>query len=206
MKNILVLFLFTFIFLTTRANTVFADTGDHAGRINQRIAASRGASLTGQSSYTAVSRSHSSYTPSSDEDSNIVISNKTERYSFEEGGKDHPVVIHQEDKTLYYCSELKTAIPWAEMYDGQSSIDGVKIYINGSRDKTIQAKDENYSSGDIFFSDQRVYYFSLPFIKKGTSDEVDMEKTVILDPRYFTSVYFTEEQGRPAKDRGARHP
>ncbi|HMH20930.1 MAG TPA: transglutaminase domain-containing protein [Puia sp.] len=134
-----------------------------------------------------------SYAPAYREDSNIVISNKTERYSFEEGEKTHPVVIRQEDKTTYYCSELRADISWVESYDDQSSIDGVKIYVNGSRDKTIKPKDEYYSSDDIFFSDQRVFYFSLPFLKKGTSDEVEMQKTT-LDPRYFTSVYFTEQQ------------
>jgi len=127
------------------------------------------------------------------EDSNIVISNKTERYSFEEGEQTHPVIIRQEQKTTYYCAELRASIPWVETYDGQSRIDGVKIYVNGSRDKSIQPKDEFYSSGDIFYSDQRVYYFSLPFLKKGTSNEVDLEKTT-LDPRYFTTIYFPEEQ------------
>jgi len=127
------------------------------------------------------------------EDSNIVISSKTERYSFEEGEKDHPVIVREESKTQYYCSELRASIPWVETYDGQSRIDGVKVYVNGSRDKSIQPKDEYYSSGDIFYSDARVYYFSLPFARKGTSDEVDLEKTT-LDPRYFTTVYFTEEQ------------
>lgn len=130
---------------------------------------------------------------SSGEDSNIVISNKTERYSFEEGEQDHPVIIRQEQKTIYYCNELRSSIPWVETYDGQSRIDGVKIYVNGNRDRSIQPKDEFYSSGDIFYSDQRVYYFSLYFLKKGTSDEVDLEKTT-LDPRYFTTIYFPEEQ------------
>jgi hypothetical protein len=127
------------------------------------------------------------------EDSNIVISSKIDRYSFEEGEKEHPVVVRQESKAQYYCSELRSSIPWVEMYDNQSRIDGVKIFVNGSRDKSIQPKDDFYSSGDIFYSDARVYYFSLPFAKKGTSDEVDLEKTT-LDPRYFTTVYFTEEQ------------
>jgi hypothetical protein len=131
--------------------------------------------------------------PSSTIDSNVVISNKTERYTYQEGNKDHPVIIREESKTTYYCSEIKTEMPWVESYDGQSTIDEVKVFVNGSRDKTIKAKDEFYSSGDIFFSDQRVYYFNLPFVKKGTSDEVEMEKTT-LDPRYFTSIYFTEEQ------------
>jgi transglutaminase-like putative cysteine protease len=127
------------------------------------------------------------------EDSNIIISNKAERYSYEEGDQAHPVIIRQEQKTTYYCAELRASIPWIETYDGQSRIDGVKIYVNGSRDKSIQPKDEFYSSGDIFFSDQRVYYFTLPFLKKGTSNEVDLEKTT-LDPRYFTTIYFPEEQ------------
>lgn len=131
--------------------------------------------------------------PLPDIDSNIIISNKVERYVYEEGDKLHPVVIRQEGKTTYYCNELRAEMPWAELYDGQSSIDGVKIFVNGSRDRTIKPKDEFYSSGDIFFSDQRVYYFNLPFIKKGTSNEVDLEKTA-LDPRYFTSVFFPEEQ------------
>jgi hypothetical protein len=129
----------------------------------------------------------------SGEDSNIIINNKTERYSFEEGEKEHPVVVHEESKTQYFCSELRSSIPWVEMYDNQSRIDGVKVYVNGSRDKSIQPKDDYYSSGDIFYSDERVFYFSLPFVKKGTMDEVDLEKTT-LDPRYFTTVYFTEEQ------------
>lgn len=103
------------------------------------------------------------------------------------------MIVRQESKTQYYCSELRSSIAWVETYDNQSRIDGVKVYVNGSRDKSIQPKDEYYSSGDIFYSDARVYYFSLPFVKKGTSDEVDLEKTT-LDPRYFTTVYFTEEQ------------
>ena len=127
------------------------------------------------------------------EDSNIIISNKIERFTFAEGEKDHPVIIRQENKTTYFCQELRSGILWSEMYDDQSHIDGLKIYINGSRDKTVPVKDENYSSGDIFYSDARVCYFTLPFIKKGTSDEVEMEKTM-FDPRYFTTVYFTEEQ------------
>lgn len=131
--------------------------------------------------------------PGSEGDSNIIISNKVEHYTYEEGDKVHPVVIRHEGKTTYYCNELRAEIPWAELYDAQSSIDGVKIFVNGSRDKTIKAKDDYYSTGDIFFSDQRIYYFSLPFVKKGTSDEVDLEKTT-YDPRYFTAIYFPEEQ------------
>jgi len=126
-------------------------------------------------------------------DSNIVISNKTERYIFDEGSKEHPVVIRQEYKTTYYCSELRTEIPWSVSYNNQSSIDDLKIYLNGSRDKTIQPKNEYYSSNDIFLSDEKICYFSLPFIKKGTSDEVQLEKTT-LDPRYFAIIYFTEDQ------------
>jgi len=127
------------------------------------------------------------------EDSNIVISNKIQHYAFEEGEKDHPVIIRQQDKTTYYCSELRSSILWSEMYDDESSIEEVKVYVNGSRDKTIQPKKEFYSSGDIFYSDAHVCYFSLPFVKKGTSDEVQLEKTT-LDPRYFTEIFFTEEQ------------
>ena len=61
------------------------------------------------------------------EDSNIVINSKVERYSFEEGEKEHPVVVRQESKTQYYCSELRASIPWVEMDDGQSPIDRVKM-------------------------------------------------------------------------------
>jgi len=89
--------------------------------------------------------------PASAGDRNIIISNKTERYVFDEGSKEHPVIIHQEDKTTYYCSELRTEISWAEFYDDQSSIDELMIYLNGSRDKTIQPKNE-YSSVDFVYS------------------------------------------------------
>ena len=57
--------------------------------------------------------------------------------------------------------------------------------------KDLRAAYEYYSVDNIFFSDARVCYFQIPLQKQGAVGEVKFEKT-ITDPRYFTSIYFTD--------------
>ncbi|HEY0611719.1 MAG TPA: transglutaminase domain-containing protein, partial [Chitinophaga sp.] len=126
-----------------------------------------------------------------DENTNITIREKKETYTFTTGDDEHPVQIKQESRTVYSCNEFRTTIPYVAFYDDLSRIDELRIFVNGRRAKYISPKYEYYSIDNIFYSDARVCYFSLPLEKKGEESAVELEKTM-LDPRYFTSIYFDE--------------
>ena len=76
-----------------------------------------------------------------------------------------------------------------ELFNDQESIDDVDIFVNGKKvTKYIAIHQEAYSSEGIFYSDQKVMYFTLPLTKKGIS-EVRIKKT-IKDPRYLDQFFF----------------
>jgi hypothetical protein len=126
------------------------------------------------------------------EDNNIVIRERKERYEFVKGDVKNPVLVKQIFSTTYRCDAFRGSIPYSEFYNVSSTVDEVKVYVNGDRVKYIKPRYEYYSVDGLFFSDARTCSFMLPLEKKGTESRVELEKT-ILDPRYFTSVYFNED-------------
>ena len=126
-----------------------------------------------------------------DKDSNVVITSAREDYSFNYNGEENAVKIKQHITTTYLCQSFRTSIPVVEFYDSKSSIDNVKIYVDGSKAKNITPKYDYYSIDDVFYSDAHVCYFKLPLEKKESTSEVFFEKT-ITDPRYFNTIYFSE--------------
>ncbi len=126
-----------------------------------------------------------------DNDSNVIILNSKEFYRFEFDKKDNQVKVKQELTTTYRCLEYRTAIPVVEFYDDKTSIDEVKVLVDGNKAKYIVPKYDYYSIDNIFYSDAHICYFNLPIERKGSSSEVYFEKT-ISDPRYFTSIYFSD--------------
>ncbi|HMI77210.1 MAG TPA: transglutaminase-like domain-containing protein, partial [Ferruginibacter sp.] len=125
-------------------------------------------------------------------DSNIVISNASQLYSFDYSKKENAVKVKQEMRTTYQCINYRASISIAEFYDDKTVIDEVKVYVDDSRAKNIIPKYEYYSIDNIFYSDAHVCYFDLRLEKKGSTSEVYFEKT-ITDPRYFTSIYFNND-------------
>ncbi|MBV8254367.1 MAG: transglutaminase domain-containing protein [Chitinophaga sp.] len=127
-----------------------------------------------------------------DPEKNVTISSQEDRYEFVySSDKDNPINIKQELKTTYVCNQFRTNVPFAVFYDDKSRIDEVRVYINNDRRKDIQPKYANYSVDDIFYSDAKICGLMLDLVKKGTESRVELEKT-ILDPRYFTAIYFPE--------------
>lgn len=124
-------------------------------------------------------------------DSNVVISSVKENYAFEFNKKENQVHVKQKLSTTYTCVDFRTDVAVAEFYDDKTSIDEVDIYVGGDKNKSIKPTYQYYSVDNIFFSDEHICYFSLPLEKKGSNSEVIFEKT-ITDPRYFTSIYFSE--------------
>ena len=109
------------------------------------------------------------------------------------GNSEHPVQIKEESSRIYTCNNYRTDIPVVEFYNDVVTIDDVDIYTNGSKKNGIIPKYEYYNSNGTFYSDAHVCYFQLPLLKKGSTSEVIFKETT-LDPRYFTSIYFMDDQ------------
>lgn len=126
-----------------------------------------------------------------EDDKNIVIKQAKEEYRFIKGNSTNPVKVKQESQVVYQCNAYRTSLPVVEFYNDQVEINEVAAKVDGDRVKNLAPVREYYSSEGIFYSDARVCYFTLPLEKKNSTSEVRFEKT-ILDPRYFTNVFFTE--------------
>ena len=126
-----------------------------------------------------------------EEAKNIVISDAAEDIRFERSKDEQPVAVKQSSRTQYSCENYRTTLPVAELYNDEELIDDVDIRMNDKRQRGIIPKNDYYSVDDIFYSDARICYFTLPFAQKGDVGEVTFNKT-ILDPRYFNDVYFTD--------------
>ena len=122
---------------------------------------------------------------------NIFIAEQTERYEFIKGDKNSPVHIKESVGVRYKCNELRGAVPFVAFYDDQSRIDEASVKVSGKKVKDLKTVDAYYSQDDIFYSDARVFTFSVPLEKTGSESEVSFQKT-ILDPKYFTTIYFPE--------------
>lgn len=127
----------------------------------------------------------------SDDEKNVTISKSKREFRFVKGNEEHPVQIKEESKKTYLCNSYRTEIPVVEFYDDEETIDNVVIFVDGSKKHGVSPKYEYYQSDDIFYSDARVCYFTLPLLKKGSESEVTFKKTT-LDPHYFSSIYFMD--------------
>lgn len=124
-------------------------------------------------------------------DSNVVISNAADHYVFKFDKKQKTVGIEQEITVTYKCVDFRTDVPVVEFYDDKTKIESVDIFVSGKKNSKIIPRHEYYSIDNIFYSDARICYFTLPLEKKESSSEVQFKKW-ISDPRYFTSVYLSE--------------
>ncbi|RYD75859.1 MAG: DUF3857 domain-containing protein, partial [Sphingobacteriales bacterium] len=128
-----------------------------------------------------------------DDDKNIVISNAKRSFKFVKGNSHQPVLVKEESDRTYLCNNYRTDVSVAEFYNDMQPIEEVSIWVDGSKRHGIVPKHEYYSSEGIFYSDARICYFNLPLLKKGSTSQVNIAKT-ILDPHYFTSIYFADRQ------------
>lgn len=126
-------------------------------------------------------------------DNNITIKKSERTFTFVKGNGAHPVQIKEEDRKVYFCNNYRTEIPVVEFYNDMETIDDVDIYTNGSKKNGIFPKFDYYNPDGIFYSDARVCYFKLPLLKLGSTSEVVFKKTT-LDPHYFNTIYFMDQQ------------
>lgn len=124
-------------------------------------------------------------------DSNIVIEQKIQAFSFSQSKGENPVTITEKYSEKYRCNEVRTYIAFSEMYNENENITDIDIKIDDKKAKWITPKCDYYSIENIFYSDARICRASIPLDKKGSHSEVSLEKTY-KDPRYFCTVYFPE--------------
>jgi hypothetical protein len=117
---------------------------------------------------------------------NVSISSANNYYEFVYNKKTQMVEVKQKLSNSYYCNDFRVDIPISETYNDQVSIDNVDISV-----RNIKPEYSYYKDKDIFFSDERICYFMLPLEKKGATSTVTFEETV-KDPKYFTSIYFSD--------------
>ena len=128
-----------------------------------------------------------------DDEKNVVISRSEKQFRFVKGNTEQPVQVKEESSRTFTCNSYRTDIPVVEFYNDQETIDDVTIYVNDSKKNGIVPKYEYYNADGIFYSDAHVCYFQLPLLKKGSTSEVIFKKTT-LDPHYFSSIYFMDNQ------------
>jgi len=125
-------------------------------------------------------------------DSSATIIASKNNYQFVYNSKTKQVEVKEVLNNLYVSNAYDINIPIVEDYNNQVTIDEVECRVDNRTPKDFKPVYSYYSSGDIFYSDTKICYFPLSIPKKGGKGEVTFKETII-DPRYFTSVYFSEE-------------
>lgn len=141
----------------------------------------------------------------SPDDKNVVISKCTREFRFVKGNSEHPVQVKEESRRIYTCKSYRTEIPVAEFYNDNETIDDVNIYVNDSKKHGITPRYEYHNVDGIFYSDAHVCFFRLPLLKIGSTSEVVFKKTT-LDPRYFTNIFFMDDQETETQEITLRVP
>jgi Transglutaminase-like superfamily len=126
-------------------------------------------------------------------DSSASITSSKYTFQFVYNSKFKRVEIKQVFNNNYISNDIDVKLPVVEDYNDQVTIDEVECKIDNHTPKDFKPEYTYYSAGDIFYTDSRICYFPIEFPKKGSKASVNFSET-INDPRYFTSVYFSEEQ------------
>jgi len=123
-------------------------------------------------------------------DSSATISSK-QSYQFVYNAKFNRVEVKEVLNDVYTSNNYAVKIPVVEGYNDQVTIDEVKCKVDNHTPDGFKPAYSYYSVDDVFYSDARICYFPMSLPKIGSKGNVTFNET-ILDPRYFTSVYFSE--------------
>lgn len=124
-------------------------------------------------------------------DTSVTITAAKHSYQFVYNAKNARVEVKQVLNTVYTANAYQVNYPVAETYNNQVTIDDVSARVDNRNISYFKPTYTYYSVSDVFYSDEKICYFSLLLPKKGSTANVTFTETV-ADPRYFTSVYFSE--------------
>jgi len=124
-------------------------------------------------------------------DSSAIISSSKSDFQFIYNNKSKRVEIKQVLNNVYTNDSYMVTVPIVEDYNDYITINEVECKIDNHTPKDFKPEYSYYSVDDVFYTDSRVCYFPLALVKKGTKGNVTFTETV-SDPKFFTSVYFSE--------------
>jgi transglutaminase-like putative cysteine protease len=124
-------------------------------------------------------------------DSTISIKSAVENYQFVYNAKTAAVEIKEKQTVSYTSSRFQATVPVALNYNNQVTLTSVACEVDGRKPRDFKPVYTYYGSDDVFYSDEKICYFPMAIPRKGALGIVTFEQTV-NDPRYFTSIYFTE--------------
>ncbi|MGZ3776511.1 MAG: transglutaminase-like domain-containing protein [Mucilaginibacter sp.] len=126
-------------------------------------------------------------------DSSAMVSSSKYTYEFVYNSKLKRVEVKQVLNDNYLCVASAAKLPIVEDYNDDITIDEVTCKLNNRSLRDLKPEYSYYSVGDVFYSDSRICYFPLYLATKGSTANVTFNETLI-DPRYFTSAYFSEQK------------
>jgi len=132
-------------------------------------------------------------------DSSATIASSKNSYQFVYNSKAARVEVKEVLNNLYVTNSYAVKLPIAEDYNDQVTIDKVECKVDNRTPDGFKPEYSYYSVGDIFYSDSRICYFPVFINKQGGKADITFKET-INDPRYFTSVYFTEPYKIASRD------
>jgi hypothetical protein len=125
-------------------------------------------------------------------DSSATITSSKNSYEFVYNKKSGRVEVKEILNTVYTSNNYMVKLPVAEIYNNDVTIDNVEARVDNRAVRDLNPTYSYYSADDVFFSDEKICYFPLFLSKKGTSGNVVFTESVD-DPRYFTTIYFTDQ-------------
>ncbi|WCT10064.1 transglutaminase-like domain-containing protein [Mucilaginibacter jinjuensis] len=125
-------------------------------------------------------------------DSTIHISSAKDNYQIVYNSKTSRVEINQDQATTYVSEGYQATMPIAIMYNDQIKINSVSCKVDGHTPSDFKPYYGFYTVSDVFYSDAKVCLFPMLLKNKGSKGEVKVEETY-NDPRYFTSISFSDE-------------
>ena len=123
----------------------------------------------------------------------------TEKISFELNKKEGKVIANTVLNEKMMNINNRATISKYEFYNGESSIDKMKVKNRGDREFYTPITDEFYKDNDLFYNDAKIKYLNLTFPIQGYSFNYEVEKKY-NDVKYFTSVYFNDSYPNIAKE------
>lgn len=126
------------------------------------------------------------------QDTNIVISNSTLKVEVKFNTKSKKVEIFEQSNIKYKTNKAGAEVNFAQFYNDRSKISNVKYVLDKKMPLYgFKPNDSFYQSESIFYSDARVSFFNVSLPKITSELSITYDK-LTDDPRYFTTIYFTE--------------
>lgn len=118
------------------------------------------------------------------DDDNVIITKSIESYEFKI--EKDSVVIYETEQTEFLATKTREYVPYSKHFDSYSKIE--RATVSGAYAKPVY---RHSVSDEIFYSDDKICYFTLPFDKKDKSLTVNFRKKY-FDPHYFGIVSFVD--------------